>query len=54
MVIISPFLERDMNHEEVIWNTAVVIGNHDNIIGIHRKADIPYFSKPSLKYLLQC
>ncbi|MCI06222.1 beta-ureidopropionase-like, partial [Trifolium medium] len=37
MVIISPILERDMNHGEVIWNTAVVIGNHGNIIGIHRK-----------------
>jgi predicted amidohydrolase len=37
MVIISPILERDINHGEVIWNTAVVIGNHGNIIGIHRK-----------------
>jgi beta-ureidopropionase len=37
MVIISPILEREMNHGEVIWNTAVVIGNHGNIIGIHRK-----------------
>lgn len=37
MVIISPILERDMNHGEIIWNTAVVIGNHGNIIGIHRK-----------------
>ncbi|CAJ2678178.1 unnamed protein product [Trifolium pratense] len=41
MVIISPILERDMNHGEVIWNTAVVIGNHGNIIGIHRKNHIP-------------
>lgn len=37
MVIISPILERDINHGEVIWNTAVVIGNHGNVIGKHRK-----------------
>ncbi|KAK1267950.1 N-carbamoylputrescine amidase [Acorus gramineus] len=41
MVIISPILERDMNHGETIWNTAVVIGNHGNIIGFHRKNHIP-------------
>jgi beta-ureidopropionase len=41
MVIISPILERDINHGEVIWNTALVIGNHGNIIGIHRKNHIP-------------
>eukprot|EP01018_Ginkgo_biloba_P015038 Gb_26371 [translate_table: standard] len=37
MVIVSPILERDLNHGETIWNTAVVIGNHGNIIGKHRK-----------------
>lgn len=37
MVIVSPILERDLNHGETIWNTAVIIGNHGNIIGIHRK-----------------
>lgn len=37
MVIISPILERDVNHGETIWNTAVIIGNHGNIIGKHRK-----------------
>lgn len=37
MVIVSPILERDVNHGEIVWNTAVVIGNHGNIIGIHRK-----------------
>ena len=37
MVIVSPILERDVNHGETIWNTAVVIGNNGNIIGIHRK-----------------
>ncbi|XP_078429961.1 beta-ureidopropionase isoform X2 [Wolffia australiana] len=38
MVIVSPILERDVKHGETIWNTAVIIGNHGNIIGKHRKA----------------
>lgn len=37
MVIISPILERDVNHGETLWNTAVIIGNNGNIIGKHRK-----------------
>lgn len=37
MVIVNPILERDVNHGETIWNTAVIIGNHGNIIGKHRK-----------------
>lgn len=37
MVIISSILERDVNHGETLWNTAVIIGNHGNIIGKHRK-----------------
>ncbi|CAJ1936141.1 unnamed protein product [Sphenostylis stenocarpa] len=41
MVIISSILERDIKHGEVIWNTSVVIGNHGNIIGKHRKNHIP-------------
>ncbi|KAJ0962066.1 hypothetical protein J5N97_029894 [Dioscorea zingiberensis] len=41
MVIVSPILERDLNHGETIWNTAVVIGNQGNIIGKHRKNHIP-------------
>ncbi|KAG9440699.1 hypothetical protein H6P81_020864 [Aristolochia fimbriata] len=41
MVIVSPILERDLNHGETIWNTAVIIGNHGNIIGKHRKNHIP-------------
>ncbi|CAN4092501.1 unnamed protein product [Withania somnifera] len=41
MVIVSPILERDMNHGETLWNTAVIIGNHGNIIGKHRKNHIP-------------
>ncbi|PIA52300.1 hypothetical protein AQUCO_01000279v1 [Aquilegia coerulea] len=41
MVIVSPILERDVKHGETLWNTAVVIGNHGNIIGKHRKNHIP-------------
>nr|XP_019709092.1 beta-ureidopropionase isoform X2 [Elaeis guineensis] len=41
MVIVNPILERDVNHGEIMWNTAVIIGNHGNIIGIHRKNHIP-------------
>jgi beta-ureidopropionase len=26
MVIVSPILERDEEHGEVLWNTAVIIG----------------------------
>jgi predicted amidohydrolase len=36
-VIISSILERDAAHGDVVWNTAVVVGNHGNIIGKHRK-----------------
>ncbi|CAM6126582.1 unnamed protein product [Calypogeia fissa] len=41
MVIISPILERDAAHGDILWNTAVVVGNHGNIIGKHRKNHIP-------------
>ncbi|KAG0472617.1 hypothetical protein HPP92_014474 [Vanilla planifolia] len=41
MVIVNPILERDLKHGEVLWNTAVIIGNHGNIIGLHRKNHIP-------------
>ncbi|KAL0914106.1 hypothetical protein M5K25_017610 [Dendrobium thyrsiflorum] len=41
MVIVNPILERDVKHGEVLWNTAVIIGNNGNIIGIHRKNHIP-------------
>lgn len=47
MVIISPILERDVNHGDTIWNTAVIIGNNGNIIGKHRKVS-------ELVYLLLC
>ena len=39
MVIVSPILERD--DQDVLWNTAVVIGNNGNVIGKHRKNHIP-------------
>ncbi|KAG9133393.1 hypothetical protein Leryth_024110 [Lithospermum erythrorhizon] len=41
MVIVSSILERDIKHGETLWNTAVIIGNHGNIIGKHRKNHIP-------------
>ncbi|CAI0448561.1 unnamed protein product [Linum tenue] len=41
MVIVSPILERDVNHGDTLWNTAIIIGNHGNIIGKHRKNHIP-------------
>lgn len=41
MVIISPILERDEKHNDIIWNTAVVIDNFGKILGIHRKNHIP-------------
>jgi len=41
MVIVSPILERDEAHSDTIWNTAVIIGNHGNVIGKTRKNHIP-------------
>eukprot|EP01062_Namystynia_karyoxenos_P063879 TRINITY_DN56689_c0_g1_i1.p1 TRINITY_DN56689_c0_g1~~TRINITY_DN56689_c0_g1_i1.p1 ORF type:complete len:417 (+),score=162.52 TRINITY_DN56689_c0_g1_i1:79-1251(+) len=41
MVIVSPILERDLEHCGILWNTAVVIGNNGNYIGKHRKNHIP-------------
>ncbi|XP_041980519.1 beta-ureidopropionase-like [Aricia agestis] len=41
MVIISPILERDENHGDTIWNTAVVIDENGNYLGKHRKNHIP-------------
>ncbi|XP_075093085.1 beta-ureidopropionase isoform X2 [Nicotiana tabacum] len=41
MVIVSSILERDVYHGETLWNTALIIGNHGNIIGKHRKNHIP-------------
>jgi beta-ureidopropionase len=40
MVIVSSILERDEDHQDTVWNTAVVIGNKGNVIGKHRKASI--------------
>ncbi|MFS7947858.1 putative beta-ureidopropionase [Helianthus anomalus] len=28
MVTVNPILERDLKHEETIWNTVVIIGKH--------------------------
>lgn len=41
MVIISSTLERDSNHGDTIWNTAVVISNKGRYMGKHRKNHIP-------------
>lgn len=41
MVIISPILERDENHGDIIWNTAVVISNTGSVLGKSRKNHIP-------------
>jgi len=41
MVIVSPILERDNVHGDVIWNTAVVVSNNGGILGKHRKNHIP-------------
>ncbi|CAF1517943.1 unnamed protein product, partial [Adineta steineri] len=41
MVIVNPILERDEEHGDVLWNTAVIISNHGNVIGITRKNHIP-------------
>jgi beta-ureidopropionase len=41
MVIVSPILERDETHSEILWNTAVIISNSGNVQGISRKNHIP-------------
>jgi len=41
LVIISPILERDEEHGEVLWNTAVVIDHTGRIMGKTRKNHIP-------------
>ena len=43
MVIVSPILERDEAHGDTLWNTAVIIGDHGNIIGKHRKVRLSTF-----------
>lgn len=52
MVIVSPILERDIDHGEVLWNTAVIIGNNGNIIGKHRKVNLRYMSFVASSFLL--
>ncbi|KAF2880411.1 hypothetical protein ILUMI_25768 [Ignelater luminosus] len=41
MVIINSILERDEIHGDVMWNTSVVIDNHGDVLGKHRKNHIP-------------
>jgi len=41
MVIVSPILERDENHGDTIWNTAVIISNTGHVMGKTRKNHIP-------------
>ncbi|KAK0165361.1 hypothetical protein PV328_003879 [Microctonus aethiopoides] len=41
MIIISPILERDVNHGDTLWNTAVVIDIDGQVLGKHRKNHIP-------------
>lgn len=41
MLIISPILERDETHGDVLWNTAVVISNTGVVLGKTRKNHIP-------------
>nr|KAF6268402.1 beta-ureidopropionase 1 [Myotis myotis] len=41
MVVVSPILERDGAHGDVLWNTAVVISNSGAVLGKTRKNHIP-------------
>lgn len=41
MFIISPILERDECHGDVLWNTAVVISHQGRYMGLTRKNHIP-------------
>lgn len=44
MVLVCPILERDTAHGDVLWNTAVVIGDRGNVIGTHRKVCVLLYS----------
>ena len=37
MVIVSPILERDEDHGDTIWNTAVIIDHTGRVMGKTRK-----------------
>lgn len=55
MVIISPILERDETHGDVLWNTAVVINHNGIVVGKSRKNHIPRvgdFNEVSFKSIL--
>ena len=50
MVIVCPILERDTEHLETVWNTAVVISNKGGIIGKHRKVTLLWDLKINCNY----
>ncbi|XP_038061399.1 beta-ureidopropionase-like [Patiria miniata] len=41
MVVLSPILERDSIHSDILWNTTVVISNSGAVMGKSRKNHIP-------------
>ncbi|XP_005901639.2 beta-ureidopropionase [Bos mutus] len=41
MVVVSPVLERDSDHGDVLWNTAVVVASSGAVLGKTRKNHIP-------------
>ncbi|XP_074055901.1 beta-ureidopropionase [Macrotis lagotis] len=41
MVVVSPILERDETHGDVLWNTAVVVSDSGAVLGKTRKNHIP-------------
>lgn len=41
MVVVSPILERDSAHGDVLWNTAVVVASSGAVLGKTRKNHIP-------------
>ncbi|XP_055260933.1 beta-ureidopropionase [Moschus berezovskii] len=41
MVVVSPILERDAAHGDVLWNTAVVVASSGAVLGKTRKNHIP-------------
>lgn len=50
MIIISPIFERDSNHGDTLWNTAVVISERGEILGKQRKNHIPPTNGESAYY----
>ena len=46
MVIISPILERDEDHGDTLWNTAVII-DHTGKIGLNMEIKLDHFYRQS-------